>query len=72
MITTKIEITNFAKITSIVIEGFQQNSDHERYLKIAYKLANIEFSRFLHTKFQIPTAWGLRYQPEFILYFILT
>ena len=47
------------KITKIVINIFQKNSENERYLQNAFKQAIFEILRLHYLRFQIPTAYGL-------------
>ena len=47
------------KITKIVINILQNNSDNERYLQNALKQAIFKILRLHYLKFQMPTAYGL-------------
>ena len=48
------------KITKIVINILQKNSDNERYFQNAWKQAIFEILRMHYSKFQIPVVKGLK------------
>ena len=57
MVSTKPINNHFPKkIPKILIYVLQLNSNDERCFRKAKKPANLEFIRFHHFKFQIPTA----------------
>ena len=55
------------KITKIVINILQKNSDNERYLQNAWKQAIFEILSLYYLKFQIPTACGLTIKRWFFI-----
>ena len=53
------------KITKIVINILQKNSDNEKYFQKSFKQAIFEILRLHNLKFQIPTAYRLKLNWDF-------